>query len=135
MQNETRLTVRLPEDLLEAVKTKAEAESLTISSLIRNFFLDYISAENETLDRNSNSIYTYWEVAKKKRELKEAVKQAHEAFNETQRECANLLVNKRTGESIYITTAREEWKGSVAAYNSFCDECKKNKVDNNSKEN
>ena len=127
MENETRLTIRLPEDLLEAVKAKAEKKNLTVSSLVRKFFLAYISDEDEAPNENSNSIYSYQDIAKKKRELKEAVKQAHEAFNEAQRDYSNMFVNRRTRESIFVESARDSWKGAVAAYNRFCAECKQNK--------
>ena len=127
MENEVRLNVKLPADLLEVVKAKAERDNFTVSSLIRKFFLAYVSDEAATVDKDSNSIYSYQEIAKKKRELKVAVKQAHEAFNEAQRDSSELFVNKHTGESLFIEAARATWKSAVAEYNRFCDMHKKNK--------
>ena len=125
MENETRLTIRLPEDLLEAVKAKAERDNLTISSLTRKLFIAYISDESEAID--ANPIYNYQDVAKKKRELKEAVKQAHKAFNEAQQEYSNAFVNKRNKESIFVESARTSWKSAITDYNMFCSEHRQNK--------
>ena len=133
MENEAKLVVRLPEDLLAAVKVKASKNDLTVSALIRKFFLAYVANEGEVLCEASNAIYSYKEIANRKRELKEAVKKAHEAFNEAQRDSSGDFINKKTKESIFVESARTSWKRAVYEYKAFCEECERNK--NQSKEN
>ena len=126
MENETKITVKLPADLLAAVKTKSNADSLTVSALVRKLLLAYVQGE-ETSCETTNSIYSYQEVAKKKRELKEAVRLAHEDFNERQIEFQDFL-ERHHKESIFVANARRTWKHAVADYKAFCEECKRNKL-------
>lgn len=121
MENETKVVIRLPEDLLCAVKAKANRNNLTVSALVRKFFLAYVADEEITCD-TSNSIYSYNDVAKQKRELKEAVKLAHDAFNEAKSD--DSFANQTTKEGIFVDTARARWKRTVADYKAFCDESK-----------
>lgn len=125
MENETKITVKLPADLLAAVKDKAGKNNLTVSALVRKFFLAYISDE-ETSCKSTNAIYNYKEVAKRKRELKEAIKYAHEDFNERQIEFQDFF-RQHHKESIFVANARKTWKYAVAEYKAFCEECKRNK--------
>lgn len=124
MENETKITIKLPADLLESVKVKAEKEGATVSSLVRNFFLAYTStSQNINFEVNSaNSIYTYQDIAKRKRELKEAVKCAHEEYKETKLRYSSF---KKDCPAIII--ARDLWKQAVADYNNFCAECQQAK--------
>ena len=125
MENEARPAVKLPADLLAAVKDKADKNNLTVSALVRKFFLAYVSDE-EISYKSTNAIYDYKEVAKRKRELKEAVKVAHEDFNERQIEFQDFF-KQHHKESIFVANARKTWKHAVAEYKAFCEECKRNK--------
>lgn len=122
MENEVRITVKLPADLLADVKAKAEKTNTTVSALVRQFLLAYVKHNNELTCDTNNSIYSYHENAKKKRELKEAIKAAREDFRD-KRADALVLRDKLTKESAEI--AQIVWHAKVSEYNDFCQTDKK----------
>lgn len=127
MENEARLSIKLPADLLEAVKIKADKNNLTVSALVRKFFLTYVTDESEPVKESSNAIYHYQDVAKRKRELKEAIKEAHKDF--TTRKLFYADYFKKTGEEHdSVLMARHWWKDAIAEYRTFCNGCKQNKL-------
>lgn len=123
MENETKITIKLPADLLAAVKAKADKKNTTVSALVRKFFLTYVTGEDELVCETSNAIYSYQDIAARKRELKEAVREAHKEFNERQQEYADFFKQNKK-ESIFVTNARYSWKRAVAEYKAFCEEHK-----------
>lgn len=115
MENEVRINVKLPADLLAEVKLKAEKNGITVSELVRKFFLAYAEHDNNISCDMTNSIYSYHENAKKKQELKENISKARAEFKEVR---SNLTDFKQN--STLIMVARNEWHNAVEDYNVFC---------------
>jgi hypothetical protein len=115
MENETKITIKLPADLLADVKLKAEKSNTTVSSLVRNFLLAYIEHDNDFSCDRTNPIYSYHENAKKKQELKENISKARTEFKDVR---SNLSDLKQ--KSTLVSLARAEWHNAVEDYNTFC---------------
>lgn len=115
MENEARLNIKLPADLLAEVKLIAEEKDLTVSTLVRNLLLHYAAANRSDTFGTDNSIYIYQDVAKRKRELREEIKRTHTNFNEAKSRFSNFKK-----ESILVANARADWKSAIQDYNNFC---------------
>ena len=137
MEKETKLTIKLSEDLLAAIKLAAKEKQTTVSALTRLLFIGYIESNNLSIENNyaaERDLHKekeaaiilkakYHEVAQKKRDLKLRISETHK----------NYLQARNPGPSRYVTAygidlARANWKQAIADYKAFCEECKRNKV-------
>lgn len=119
MKNETRLSVKLPADLLAVVHAKAADRQTTVSALVRKFLVTYATTNWEADCDLANPIYTYQETAQRKRELKEETRQLHAEYAEAKQ---LSKVDKKYQQKADNT--REQWKRSIDTYNTFCSEYK-----------
>lgn len=119
MENEVRINVKLPADLLADVKVKAEKHNTTVSVLVRDFLLAYVKHNNEPSCDTDNSIYSYHEKAKKKRELKEAIKHTREDFREKRED---LKMSSRKLDTDVVASANYDWRLAIKEYKTFCNE-------------
>ena len=117
MENEARINVKLPADLLADVKLKAENNGTTVSTLVRNFLLAYVKHNNMPSCDMNNPIYSYHENAKKKRELKEAAEQAYKDYVE---ERDSLNEHSSLLDEGFSDKAKRIWHKAIKKYNDFC---------------
>ena len=125
MDNEVRLNIKLPKELLDAAKAAAKEKQLTVSSLTRVLLSNYINSENRDvlcvaeIQKPKIASTRYHDVAQKKRELKQRIAEAHEEY----------LQYRHPKPGRYVTAygvelARQAWKQAINEYKTFCAECR-----------
>ena len=123
MKDEPRLAVKLPADLLAEVHAKAHDRGTTVSDLVRKFFLVYVSTNWESsaeLDTN-NPIYNHQENAKRKRKLKENIRQTYIDYKD-----ARDSIDERSTklDKDHLSCTKFKWHNAVEDYNAFCASCR-----------